>query len=198
MSDELIKQQLAQTQDSNDTDADKLVREHITWMLALAERMLDERALAEDAVQDAFISAFRALDSFKGRSSLKTWLHRITVNSCLMMMRQLKQRAEQSINENLPEFDQGNCRIEAHWDHLASVEDVLVNEHLSILVKKNINELPEQYRNVLLLRDIEGYDTNEVATLLSISNSNVKIRLHRARAALKKLLEPVLRGETQR
>jgi RNA polymerase sigma-70 factor (ECF subfamily) len=197
MSDDLTKHQLKQSKGVSDSDADKLVRDNIVWMVALAERMLGDRALAEDAVQDTFVSAFRALESFEHRSNIKTWLHRITVNTCLMKMRQLKQRAEQSIDENLPEFDQDNCRIEARWTHFTSVEDVLGNEHLRNLIKKNIYQLPEQYRNVLLLRDIEGYDTKEVANLLDITESNVKVRLHRARAALKKLLEPILRGEAQ-
>jgi RNA polymerase sigma-70 factor (ECF subfamily) len=187
--------QLLKTQNISEKDSEKLVREHISWMLALARRMLGDHALAEDAVQDAFINAFRALDSFEGRSSLKTWLHRITVNACLTKMRQSRQRAEQVIDEYLPEFDQYNCRIEAPWDHLASVDDILENDQLRDLVRTKIFELPEQYRNVLLLRDIEGYDTGEVALLLDISVSNVKVRLHRARSALKKLLEPLLRGE---
>ncbi len=187
--------QLLKTQNISEKDSEKLVREHISWMLALARRMLGDHALAEDAVQDAFINAFRALDSFEGRSSLKTWLHRITVNACLTKMRQSRQRAEQVIDEYLPEYDQYNCRIEAPWDHLASVDDILENDHLRDLVRTKIFELPEQYRNVLLLRDIEGYDTGEVALLLDISVSNVKVRLHRARSALKKLLEPLLRGE---
>jgi RNA polymerase sigma-70 factor (ECF subfamily) len=187
--------QLLKTQNISEKDSEKLVREHISWMLALARRMLGDHALAEDAVQDAFINAFRALDSFEGRSSLKTWLHRITVNACLTKMRQSRQRAEQVIDEYLPEFDQYNCRIEAPWDHLTSVDDILENDQLRDLVRTKIFELPEQYRNVLLLRDIEGYDTGEVALLLDISVSNVKVRLHRARSALKKLLEPLLRGE---
>ena len=189
------QQQLSNIQDVHGMDSEVLVRKHIGWMLALSRRMLGDYALAEDAVQDAFINAFRALDSFEGRSSLKTWLHRITVNACLAKMRQSKQRAEHAIDEYLPEFDQYNCRIEAPWNHLASVDDVLESEHLRDLVKTNILTLPEQYRNVLLLRDIQGYDTSEVAMLLGISVSNVKVRLHRARSALKKLLEPLLRGE---
>ena len=197
MSEEEKEQQaLLKTQNISEHDSEKLVRDHIGWMLALAKRMLGDHALAEDAVQDAFINAFRALDSFEGRSSLKTWLHRITINACLAKMRQSKQRAEQVINEYLPEFDQYNCRIEAPWDHLASVDEILQSDQLRDLVRTKIFELPEQYRNVLLLRGIEGYDTSEVAMLLGISVSNVKVRLHRARSALKKLLEPLLRGET--
>lgn len=195
MSDKLTKPAISKNTDLSDSEADTLVREHIIWMVALAERILTDRALAEDAVQDAFINAFRAWGTFEGRSKVKTWLHRITVNSCLMKMRQLKQRAEQPIDENLPQFDHDNCRIETPWNHLASVEEILASQNLSTLVKKNINALPEQYRNVLLLRDIEGYTTEEVAALLNISLSNVKVRLHRARTALKKQLEPILRGE---
>ena len=164
-------------------------------MLKLAERLLGARALAEDAVQDAFISAFGALARFEGRSSLKTWLHRITVNAALAKLRQAKRRAEHSIDADLPEFDQYDCRIEAPWHYLAPLEDVIENEDLRSTVNTFINTLPDSYRIVLQLRDIEGYDTSEVAEQLDISEANVKVRLHRARAALKKQLEPILRGE---
>ncbi len=182
---------------TDDAQAEQLVRDNIGWMLSLAQRLLGDRMLAEDAVQDAFLDAFRALDAFEGRSSLRTWLHRITVNASLMTLRRLKRLAEQPIDEHLPEFDRYECRIEAPWSHLARVEDVLEKEHLRTLVHTNISELPDLYRIVLQLRDIEGYDTGEVAKLLDISESNVKVRLHRARAALKKLLEPILRGEVR-
>ena len=181
-----------------DIEPEKLVRDNIAWMLNLAERLLRDRGLAEDAVQDAFISAFRGLQKFEHRSSLKTWLHRITVNAALTKLRQSKRRAEQSIDEDLPEFDQYNCRIEAPWNSLASVEEVIESEDLRHQVTEGINALPDSYRIVLQLRDIEGYDTAEVALQLEISESNVKVRLHRARAALKKRLEPILRGEVSK
>ena len=79
-------------QAQQDVDPEKLVRDNIAWMLKLAERLLGDRALAEDTVQDAFISAFRGLDKFEGRSSLKTWLHRIIVNAALTKLRQSKRR----------------------------------------------------------------------------------------------------------
>ena len=176
---------------------EQLVREHIGWMLALAQRLVGERSLAEDAVQDAFIAAFRALPAFEGRSSIKTWLHRITVNACLMILRKHKRLAEQPIDEYLPEFDRNNCRIEAPWGNLATAEEILDNQRLRTLVAEKVAMLPDTYRIVFQLRDIEQYDTGEVAVLLDISVSNVKVRLHRARAALKKLLEPLLRGEVQ-
>ena len=175
--------------------AEQLVRDNIAWMLALAERMLRDRSLAEDAVQEAFISALRGLSRFEGRSSIKTWLHRITVNASLTKLRQLKRLGEQSIDEHLPEFDRQDCRIEAPWPYLATVQEILENAELRARVTAGIDELPDSYRIVLQLRDIEGYTTGEVAALLEISEANVKVRLHRARAALKKLLEPILRGE---
>lgn len=175
--------------------AEQLVRDNIAWMLALAERMLRDRSLAEDAVQEAFISALRGLSRFEGRSSIKTWLHRITVNASLTKLRQLKRLAEKPIDEHLPEFDRQECRIEAPWPYLATVQEVLESAELRARVNAGIDELPDSYRIVLQLRDIEGYATGEVAALLEISEANVKVRLHRARAALKKLLEPILRGE---
>lgn len=176
-------------------EAEELVRDNIGWMLALAERLLRDRGLAEDAVQEAFMAAFGGLSAFEGRSSLKTWLHRITVNASITKLRQIKRRAEQPIDEHLPEFDRYDCRIEAPWHHLASLQDVLESDDLRSMVSDAIDALPESYRIVLQLRDVEGYDTAEVAEMLDISRSNVKVRLHRARAALKGLLEPVLRGE---
>lgn len=176
-------------------DSDELVRTNIGWMLALAERLLRDRTLAEDVVQESFVRAFNGLAGFEGRSSIESWLHRITVNSALSKLRQLKRLAEQSIDEHLPEFDRLDCRVETPWARLASVEEIIESDDKRRHMYESIGQLPDAYRVVLQLRDIEEYDTREVATLLGISESNVKVRLHRARAALKKLLEPILRAE---
>jgi len=179
----------------DEKQAEELVRNNIGWMIGLAERLLGERGLAEDAVQDAFISAFNSLDKFENRSSLKTWLHRITVNAALMKLRKVKRLAEESIDKYLPEFDENECRVEESWLSIASTDNIIVNEQSQEQVHSSINKLPDDYRIVLLLRDIEGYSTDEVAQRLDISKSNVKVRLHRARAALKNLIEPLLRNE---
>ena len=183
---------------SDATEAEALVRENIGWMLALAERLLRDRALAEDAVQEAFIAAFRGLDDFEGRSTLRTWLHRITVNASLTKLRQQKRRAEQPLDDYLPEFDQFDCRVELPWSTLPSLQDVVEKDELRRRISECVDRLPDGYRTILRLRDFEGYDTAEVADLLQISEANVKVRLHRARSALKKLLEPILRGEVER
>jgi RNA polymerase sigma-70 factor (ECF subfamily) len=110
-----------------------------------------------------------------------------------MKSRQLKRLAEQPIDEYLPEFDSNECRIEVTWPVITSTEEIIANEQYRSQIHKTINQLPDAYRMVLLLRDIEEYDTTEVVQLMEISESNVKVRLHRARAALKKLIEPLLR-----
>jgi RNA polymerase sigma-70 factor (ECF subfamily) len=181
----------------SEQDAEQFVRENAHWMLVLAERMLKDKALAEDVVQEALINALRSMNRFEERSSLKTWLHRITVNAALSKMRKQKSLAEESIDELLPEFDRYDCRVEQPWPNLASAEEISANADTRARVTEGIDALPEPYRLVLLLRDIDGYDTAESAKLLEITEANVKVRLHRARAALKKILEPILGGEVK-
>ncbi len=175
--------------------AERLVRDNIGRMRAVARRLLRDEGLADDCVQEAFIKAFRKIGDFEGRSSLKTWLHRITVNEALMKLRALKRLDEQPIDHLLPEFDHNACRIEAPWPTLAGTEEIVERNSTRALVLSKIRELPDSYRIVVMLRDIEELETSEVAKMLGLSESNVKVRLHRARSALKKLLEPVLRGE---
>ena len=177
--------------------AEHFVRAHIGPMRAVARRILGGEALVDDCVQEAFLKAFQKIDGFEARSSLKTWLHRITVNEALMKLRVLKRLNEQPIDPLMPEFDSNACRIEAPWPYLATAEDILERESTRALVTAKIGELPESYRIVLVLRDIEELDTAEVAEMLGITRGNVKVRLHRARSALKTLLEPALRGELE-
>ncbi|MCH9693564.1 MAG: RNA polymerase sigma factor [Gammaproteobacteria bacterium] len=181
----------------DDAAAELLVRENIAWMLDLAERLLRDRGLAEDVVQESLISALRGLGDFKGESALKTWLHRITTNTAISKLRKLKRVAEESIDDYLPVFDQNDCRLELPWTQLVSLQELLETEEIREHVAKGISTLPDSYRIILQLRDIEGYSTAETAELLELSTDNVKVRLHRARSALKKLLEPALRGEMQ-
>ncbi len=179
----------------DDKSTEKFVRDNVLWMLKTARRILGDDGLAEDAVQTAFGSIFRGLASFQGRSSLKTWMYRIVVNEALMQLRKRERRREWSIDELLPVFDDNGCRIEQDWASFETPEILLQRSETKEVVSELIGQLPENYRIVLLLRDIEEMSTAEVAEVLELSEANVKVRLHRARAALKKLLEPLLRGE---
>ncbi len=174
----------------------RFVQAHYGRMLATATRLLNDPSLAQDCVQEAFLSALRNLDRFEGRSGVGTWLHRITVNTCLMALRKQRRKAEDPLDELMPVFDENGCRIEPAWPELRPVDELVADREVRTLVTAEIDTLPDTYRNVLILRDIEEMSTREVADVLQISESAVRIRLHRARAALKKKLEPVLaRGD---
>jgi RNA polymerase sigma-70 factor (ECF subfamily) len=184
---------LARLRTGQDSAFDELVRQAGGRMLAVARRMLRREEDAQDAVQEAFLRAFKALDRFDGRSQLSTWLHRITVNACLMKLRsQRRGGGERLIDPLLPQFlEDGHQRIASRPWKPAGQSGIEVSE-LRDLVRSKIDELPESFRVVLLLRDIEELDTDETAQVLGMSRSAVKTRLHRARQALRTLLDPCM------
>ena len=167
-----------------------LVRGQTPRLLAVARRMLRSEQDAQDAVQEAFISAFKSLDSFEGSCQLSTWLHRIAVNAALMKLGSRRRKPEESIDSFLPTFleDGHHARHPPEWrpDALALLE----NREEREFVRACIEELPESYRTVLILRDIEEMDTEEAAQMLGVTPNVIKVRLHRARQALRTLLEP--------
>ena len=169
-----------------------LVRLHGGRLLAVARRFFPVTEDAKDAVQEAFLSAFQALGSFEANAQLSTWLHRIVVNACLMRLRSRKRKPEESIEPLLPTFDELGNRTAAvaPWP---DVHSDLERKQAAARVRELIGRLPESYRTVLLLRDIEERDTAQVAEALGISENAVKIRLHRARQALRTLLDPEMR-----
>jgi RNA polymerase sigma-70 factor (ECF subfamily) len=178
----------------DDAAYEELVRSHSGRMLAVARRFLDSEEDARDAVQDAFLSAFRTVDRFEGHARLSTWLHRIVVNAALMKLRTRRRKPEKSIEELLPRFLEDGHLAEPAVPWRATNPSEAERRELRDLVMDQIQNLPEGYRNVLLLRDIEGLDTEETARAVGISPNAVKTRLHRARLALRGLLEPHLRG----
>lgn len=167
-------------------------------MLATARRILGNEEDARDCVQDALISAAGKIQTFEGRSKLATWLHRIVVNTALSQLRVRARRPEQSIEPLMPNLDMMGCRIELPEDDYLSLDQVIDQSRVDATVRDAIEQLPESYRIVLLLRDIEEFNVRETAELLETSEGAVKTRLHRARSALKTLLEPILvrRDET--
>ena len=170
----------------------ELVRAHGGKLLAVARRMLRSEEDARDAVQEAFLSAFRSIDRFEGGARLSTWLHRIVVNAALMRLRTRRRKPEGPIDDLLPGFlEDGHMAVPAQPWREVPVDEVESAE-LRRLVLAKIHDLPESHRNVLLLRDIEGLDTDEAARALGIAPGAVKTRLHRARQALRGLLEPHL------
>jgi RNA polymerase sigma-70 factor (ECF subfamily) len=169
------------------------VRTYCGRMLVVARRLLGNEADAEDAVQEAFAAAFQGIGRFQGLSSLGTWLHRIVVNAALARLRRRQRHPEQSIEDLLPHFGEGEHQLNPPVPWKAEAETGLQMQETRDLVHSCIRRLPESYRAVLLLRDIEGLDTEETARQLGTSAGVVKTRLHRARQALRTLLDPHFR-----
>jgi RNA polymerase sigma-70 factor (ECF subfamily) len=159
-------------------------------MLAVARRYLHGDQDCADAVQDAFLSAFQSIDRFAGHAQLGTWLHRIVVNACLMKLRSCSRRPEISIEELLPTFDESGHHAQRVRRWRQTPDEELQRDENRSLVRRYIDLLPDDYRSVLLLRDIEEFTTQETADALQTTPGAVKTRLHRARQALRTLLEP--------
>lgn len=187
---------LAALRAGDDRAYEELVRSHGGRMLAVSRRFLRSEDDARDAVQDAFLNAFRSIDHFEGNARLSTWLHRIVVNAALMKLRTRRRRPEHSIEELLPGFLEDGHLAEPASEWQKPPEDRVSRAEIRELVLAKIHELPEGHRNVLLLRDIEELDTRETAAALVVSPGAVKTRLHRARQALRTLLEPHLSRST--
>ena len=174
---------------------EQVVREHARRLLAVARRLLRNDDDAREALQDAFVSAFRACRRFEGSSRISTWLHRIVVNSCLMRLRTRRQHIEVPIDEWLPRFLPDGHHEASFVDWSNAAHAMIEQQETCALVRRGIDQLPDSYRTVLLMHDIEGFPVDEVATALNLSSNAVHIRLHRARQALRTLLDPVfLRG----
>lgn len=168
----------------------EMMRAHGGRLLSTARRLMGNDADAQDAFQDGMISAFRSIDRFEGQSRLATWLHRIVVNAALMRLRSARRRREESVEDLLPSYTAGGHLREypERWD--APADALLQREEVREAVRDAIEKLPDKYRIPLLLRDIEELSTDEVARTLEITPNAVKIRIHRARLALRALIHP--------
>jgi len=177
---------VARLQRGDDSAFEAIVRAHSGRLLSVARRFLGNNEDAQDAVQDAFIRAYKAIHTFEARAQLHTWLHRILVNTALMKLRERRRRPTESIEDLLPTFTNDGHRAVASRDWS---DAVLERKETAGIVREAIAMLPDQYREVLVLRDIEDKDTAEAAEILGTTSNVVKVRLHRARQALRTLLD---------
>ena len=158
-----------------------IVEQYSDLAYSVAFRMLRNAEDAEDAVQEAYISAYKALPNFKGESKLSTWLYRIVVNACLMKIRKDKSRAKY-LSENA--FDDA---IVYDWKN--DPEEAAVNSELRSMLESGLDLLSPDLRAAVVLRDVQGLTTEESAEVLAISIASLKSRLHRARIILRKRLD---------
>ena len=184
---------VARLQRGEDAAFEALVRAHTGRLLSVARRFLGNEADAEDAVQEAFLRAFKSIHTFEARAQLHTWLHRILVNTALMKLRERRRRPTESIDDLLPVYSANGHQTVASRDWS---DAVLERKETAGIVRQAIAMLPDQYREVLVLRDIEEKDTAEAAEILGTTSNVVKVRLHRARQALRTLLDREFRLRT--
>ncbi|WP_197319560.1 RNA polymerase sigma factor SigM [Saccharomonospora sp. NB11] len=164
----------------------ELVRRHRDRMWAVALRTVRDPEEAADALQDAFISAFRAAANFRAESQVTTWLHRIVVNACLDRVRRKQARP------TVPLPDTSHNEPAVPRDSMSERETRLV-------IKEALDQLPEEQRVPIVLVDVEGYSVAETAQMLGIAQGTVKSRCARGRAKLAKLLghlrNPSIQGD---
>jgi len=165
-----------------------LVRVYGGRMLAVARRFVRNEEDAQDIVQSAYLNAFRAVSQFEGHCLIGTWLHRIVVNTALMTLRSRRRKPEASIEDLLPAFQEDGHHVEQFSDWSAPADELIHRAQTRAMVRGCIDQLPDNYREVLVLRDIEELSTDEAARMLAITPTAVKVRLHRARQALSTLL----------
>lgn len=155
--------------------------------------LLKNETEAEDAAQETVIKVYQNLDKFRGESQFRTWVLSIARNEGLGRLRKIGNRREDSLEAEIDE-QSGDYTpaILTSWREIPAV--ALEQKELGAILRAAIEGLPEIYRNVVLLRDIEEMDIRETAAALGISEASVKVRLHRARALLQRVLAPKLKG----
>src|SRR5437870_6202854 len=169
--------------------AERLVTTYQDWAYRLAIRIAGNAQDAEEVVQDAFLTVVRKIDTFRGESAFGSWFYRIVANAAYQKLRGRQgRRRELSLDEVLPVFDEASRHVAPMIDWSPRVDDPSVQTELRAALTSAINELPAVYRTVLVLRDVEGRSTLEIADALRLSVPNVKSRVHRARLFVRKRL----------
>lgn len=169
----------------------ELIHPHERRVYMMALSYMKNETDAEDIAQEAFIKAFRNLSMFRGDAKFGTWLISITLNEARNRLRRQSVVHMQSLDEPPEESGTISPALLRDWREIPS--EVVERDEVRKLINRAVESLPEIYRQVFLLRDVEELDVNETAQTLSISTSNVKVRLHRARMMLQKELAPQLK-----
>jgi RNA polymerase sigma-70 factor (ECF subfamily) len=172
-----------------------LVKSYEQKLYNFSLRMCGDAADAEDTVQETFLNVFRYLKDFRYETKFKNWLYRIAASTCIKKRRKSKfaPQRELSLDEFYPQGEAEVPQQVPDWAQLP-LDKVLSNELLD-KINEAIFTLPEKYRLVIVLRDIEGFDTAETAQILNLSEANVKVRLHRARLYLRDRLKGYFENE---
>lgn len=163
-------------------------RDYVPRVYNLARRMLNNDADAEDVTQDVLLQVVRKLDTFRGDAAFTTWLHRVTVNAALAVRRKRTRNEEHRIHDPLENFteDGHHAGFVRPWPKLP--DNLVLDAEQHVLIEKAIAELPETYRDVFVLADVQQLPNSEISESLGISVAAVKSRLHRARLMMREAL----------
>jgi RNA polymerase sigma-70 factor (ECF subfamily) len=165
---------------------EQLMSKYEGKVYSIAYRMTGNREDAEEVLQETFLSVYKSLGRFKGKSRFSTWLYRIAVNASLMRLRKTKKKTRiLSLDEPIGGDETHPKREVVDW---STPEDIVERKRLMEVITRAIDSLPETYRAVVLLRDGEGLSNSEVAKILKTSVPAVKSKLHRARMHLREKL----------
>jgi RNA polymerase sigma-70 factor (ECF subfamily) len=171
------------------TATERLVATYGDRAYRLAIRITGSQPDAEEAVQDAFWNVVRKIDTFRGDSGFGSWLYRIVANAAYEKLRgRHRRRPECSLDEALPLFDERGRQREPIADWSMQADDPCLQSELRGMLTAALDELPVEYRTVIVLRDVEGLSHREIGEVLGISVANVKTRVHRGRLFLRKRL----------
>jgi RNA polymerase sigma-70 factor (ECF subfamily) len=169
--------------------AEGLVDTYGDRVYRLALRITGNEQDAEEAVQDAFWSVVRHIDTFRGESLLGSWIYRITANAAYQKLRRTAHRRDEiSLDQVLPIIDDGHHHVDPSGDWSAKIDDPAIQSELRDVLASAIDELPANHRAVIVLHDVEGLSMAEVADALGISLATAKTTAHRARLRLRKRL----------
>ncbi len=170
----------------------QLIRPYERGLYVMALSMLRNEADAEDAAQEACLKAYRSLASFRADSKFSTWLVSITLNVARNRLRRNRSTHMESLD--VPPDEQGHVSPALLRDWREVPSEALERAEVRLILQKAIVALPEIYREVFLLRDVEELSIKETAETLGVSETSVKVRLHRARTMLQKTLAPELKS----
>jgi RNA polymerase sigma-70 factor, ECF subfamily len=170
---------------------ERLYRLHSRRAYALCLRMVGNPAEAEDLAQEAFLQLFRKIATFRGESAFSTWLHRLTVNVVLMRLRK-KKLAETSLDETTEPDEESGPRKDIGGPDLR-----LSGSVDRVNLERAIEQLPPGYRSIFVLHDVQGYEHNEIATIMKCSIGNSKSQLHKARMRLRRFLQDEERDQAR-
>lgn len=173
---------------------EKLVSRYQSKIVSYATRMLSDADEAEDVAQEAFVKAYRSLESFRGASSFSTWLYRIATNLCIDRVRKRKRSPQQaySLDEPMDKDEERGGRDVP--DDSGEPSKNIEREELKAQVRQTVAEMPEKLRSVLVMCDIQGMSYDDIAGVLDCPIGTVKSRLFHARADLARRMRPYMSG----